>query len=244
MVPQPSLHPYGDGALIALFDDVISEDSYRRVRGLLEALEADPAPGQEELIPAYTSLVVVFDPAVTDYAAVEREVRIRAARAADSGNPRIRVVRIPVCYEPPYAPDLEDVARHAGLSREEVVSIHASGNYLVYMLGFTPGFPYLGGLSPRIAAPRRASPRTNVPAGAVGIADQQTGIYPLESPGGWNIIGRTPAVLFDPSRTPPALLAPGQYIRFVPISAEEFTNLAGAAAADAWRPEIVEEERL
>lgn len=243
MTVPPILQPYGDSALIALFGEEISESSYRRVQGLLEALKANPPPGLGELIPAYASLVAAFDPAATDYAAMEREVRNLAENAADSESPRVRVARVPVCYESAHAPDLEDVARHAGLCPEDVVSIHSSKSYLVYMLGFTPGFPYLGGLDERIAAPRRASPRTKVPAGAVGIADRQTGVYPLESPGGWNIIGRTPAILFDPFRTPPALLAPGMYIRFFPISCPEFSELAAAAEADRWRPEIVEEER-
>lgn len=238
-----TVHPYGETALTAVFGDGISEDLYRRVRALTSALEGDPPRGLSELIPAYNSLLVVYDPREAAYEDLAAIVRDRAARSAEAVPGPSRVARIPVCYEPPHAPDLEDVARHAGLSPAEVVSIHSAGAYLVYMLGFTPGFPYLGGLDDRIAAPRRATPRTRIPAGSVGIADRQTGIYPQASPGGWNLIGRTPAILFDPTRTPPALLAAGMYIRFTPISAAEFEDLSAAAASDRWRPEIAEEDR-
>ncbi len=235
-----AIHPYGDAALVVEFGDQITEDAYRRIRGLEEDLEADPPAGLRELIPAYTSLLIVYDPLETSYPDLESLVRSRIEKDSSAPRTRRRIVGIPVCYEPPHAPDLLDVARQAGLAPDEVVSIHAAGTYLVYMLGFTPGFPYLGGMDERIAAPRRASPRTRVPSGSVGIADRQTGIYPQESPGGWNIIGRTPVVLFDPFRQPPALLAAGLYIRFQPISAGEYEELAGAAASGRWMPEIEE----
>lgn len=237
----PETYPYGDSALTILFGEEISETAYVRVRGLLAALEADPPEGMRELIPAYNSLLVVYDPEKTDFSALDRAVRSRAALLEVATETKTRIVRIPVCYEAPHAMDLEEVARHTGLSTDEVVSIHSSGTYLVYMLGFTPGFPYLGGMDGRIAAPRRASPRTRIPAGSVGIADRQTGIYPQDSPGGWNIIGRTPAVLFDPARTPPSLLEAGLSIRFRPIPARDFEDLASAASAGRWRPEVEEE---
>lgn len=237
----PEVYPYGDSALVVQFGREISEAAYGRVRGLLAALEADPPEGMRELIPAYNSLLVVYDPGKAEFSALEEEVRSKAAGSEGTPETKSRIVRIPVCYEAPHAMDLEEVARHTGLSTDEVVSIHSGGTYLVYMLGFTPGFPYLGGMDVRIAAPRRASPRTRIPAGSVGIADRQTGIYPQDSPGGWNIIGRTPAVLFDPARTPPSLLAAGLSIRFRPIPAREFEDLASAASAGRWRPEVEEE---
>lgn len=235
-----AIHPYGDSALIVEFGEDISEGAYRRIRGLLEDLETNPLAGMRELIPAYNSLLIVYDSLESGYSDLESLVRSRVEKASSAPRSRRRIVRIPVCYESPYALDLQDVARHAGLSPDEVVSIHAAGSYLVYMLGFTPGFPYLGGMDERIAAPRRASPRTRVPAGSVGIADRQTGIYPQDSPGGWNIIGRTPALLFDPSRQPPALLAAGLYIRFQPIPAADFEKLSREAADGRWNPEIEE----
>jgi inhibitor of KinA len=139
--------------------------------------------------------------------------------------PAPRVVEIPVCYGGELGPDLEDVAAKHGISPDEVVSIHSSGDYLVYMVGFMPGFAYLGGLSERIATPRRSSPRTAVPAGAVGIGGQQTGVYPMVSPGGWNLIGRSPRKIFDIARDEPSLLAAGDRVRFRPISRADF---------DAW----------
>ena len=236
-----SVHPFGEAALIVEFGEEISESAYHRVRGLAADLEADPPKGLGELVPAYNSLLASYDPRVTDCATMEADLRSRAIRSSAKAPGPSRIVRIPVCYEPPYALDLDDVARQANLSADEVIAIHSSGLYLVYMLGFTPGFPYLGGMDARIAAPRRASPRTSLPAGSVGIADRQTGIYPQESPGGWNIIGRTPAVLFDPAREPPALLAAGLYIRFNPIPAGRFEKLAEDASAGRWRPETEEE---
>lgn len=240
MNDAPAVHPYGEAALTVQFGEGISEELYERVRALAASLEADPPAGVAELIPAYNSLLVVYDPRAAGFEDLAREVRLRAAGSAAAAPAPSRIIRIPVCYEGAYAPDLEDVARHAGLSPDEVVAVHSSASYLVYMLGFTPGFPYLGGMDERIAAPRRASPRTRIPAGSVGIADRQTGIYPQESPGGWNIIGRTPAILFDPARTPPTLLSAGLRLRFRPIPAREFDDLAAAAAENRWRPEIEE----
>jgi inhibitor of KinA len=139
-------------------------------------------------------------------------------------------VEIPVCYGGAFGPDLEDVARHNGLTPEEVVRIHSGTEYFTYMLGFLPGFPYLGGMSERIATPRKQTPRLRVPAGSVGIAGSQTGIYPLESPGGWQLIGRTPLALFRPEDDPPVLVKPGDRVRFHPISEREFRRLEAEQA--------------
>ena len=138
-----------------------------------------------------------------------------------------RVVELPVLYGGEYGPDIEKVAEHAGMAVDEMIGLHSGTGYLVYMLGFTPGFPYLGGLDDRLATPRVATPRLRIPAGSVGIAESQTGVYPLTSPGGWNIIGRTPLALFDPTREPPSLLAPGDVVRFVPLDGpEEYARVA------------------
>ena len=242
MTAEYAFFPYGDGALIVETSEEISEAAYGRIRGLKDALEADRPDALLEIIPAYRSLLVVYDPLKSDYPSMEARVKSCASHAFLASSMRKEIVLIPVCYQGEYAPDLGDVARHAGLSESEVVKAHASGTYLVYMLGFTPGFPYLGGMSERIAAPRRPSPRTKIPAGSVGIADRQTGIYPVESPGGWNIIGRTPARLFDPGRENPVLLRAGQYIRFFPITADEYQGISEAVQAGAWKPEISEED--
>ena len=133
---------------------------------------------------------------------------------------------IPVCYDGEFAPDMEDVCAHTGLQREQVIRLHTSRDYLIYMLGFLPGFPYLGGMDERIEAPRLETPRTLIPAGAVGIGGKQTGIYPLASPGGWRLIGRTPIKVYDPDREEPILYKSGDYIRFYPITEEEYKDIA------------------
>jgi KipI family sensor histidine kinase inhibitor len=224
--PDYRIEPFGEAAVIVLLGGGIDEASYQHLATLSKAIQENPPLGFTELVPAYNSLLVVFDPLVSDTAAISAAVQALAAAlppaAADAPKD---TVELPVAYGGEYGPDLDSVASNAGLSTEEVIAIHSSRPYLVYMLGFTPGFPYLGGMDQRIAAPRLKTPRTKVPAGSVGIADTQTGVYPLESPGGWNLIGRTPLALFDPDRQDPALLAPGKYVRFVPISHDEFNVL-------------------
>jgi KipI family sensor histidine kinase inhibitor len=224
--PDYRIDPFGEAAVIVLLGGGIDKAGYRQLAALSKAIQDNPPRGFTELVPAYNSLLVVFDPLVSDTHSLSAAVQALAAAlppaAADAPKD---IVELPVAYGGDYGPDLDSVAFNAGLGTEEVIAIHSSTPYLVYMLGFTPGFPYLGGMDQRIAAPRLKTPRTKVPAGSVGIADTQTGVYPLESPGGWNLIGRTPLALFDPDRQDPALLAPGKYVRFVPISHDEFTVL-------------------
>ena len=166
--------------------------------------------------PAYSSVLVDFDPRLRGFA--ELEALLRELAAAGSGADAIeRMVEIPVRYGGEYGPDLEDVARHTGLSAARVVELHSSAEYLVHFLGFSPGFPYLGGLPAELATPRLAAPRKLVPGGSVAIGGSQTGVYPVDSPGGWRIIGRTPLRLFDAEASPPALLAMGDSVRFRPI---------------------------
>jgi KipI family sensor histidine kinase inhibitor len=186
------------------------------VLALLRALDAAPPPGLRDLTPTFATILVQFDPLQTSAAAVAAHVRAALATAAGRARGRGRLVRIPVHYGGDDGPDLEPLARELGLAPAEVVRLHASAEYRVYFLGFVGGFPYLGGLPPALAAPRLPNPRTRVPAGSVGIAGQQTGIYPVASPGGWRLIGRTPATLFDPAADPPTLLRAGDRVRFVP----------------------------
>jgi KipI family sensor histidine kinase inhibitor len=218
----PRFLPVGDAALLVEFGHRIDEIINRRVRSLAQALAQEPLPGLGEAVPTYRSLLIHYDPLHLDYATVERWVRARVERAETLSLPEPRRIDIPTAYGGPYGPDLAFVAQHGGLSAQEVIRIHSGTTYPVFMIGFTPGFPYLGGVDAAIAAPRLETPRTRVAAGSVGIAGQQTGVYPIESPGGWRIIGRTPLKLFDPHADLPALLAAGDRVRFVPISEEEF----------------------
>ena len=216
----------GDQAVLVELGDEISPDTNARVHNLARAIEEAGVSGVVDLIPAYDSLLVQYDARVVSTADLQdsiRELDSEPGRAEDGG----RVVELPVLYGGEHGPDIERVAEHSGLAVDDVVRLHSGTDYLVYMLGFTPGFPYLGGLDDRLATPRVATPRLNIPAGSVGIAESQTGVYPLTSPGGWNIIGRTPLSLFDPTREPPSLLAPGDLVRFVPMDGpEEYARMA------------------
>ncbi len=225
------IEPLGDCAALISFGERIDEGMHRLVRAACARLEAEPVPGATELVPAFTTVAVCYDPARVGSAAPYRTVAAAlAARLAgleaDAAVPA-RTVEIPVRYGGAAGPDLAQVAAHAGMAPAEVVRLHAAGEYLVHMIGFAPGFPYLGGLDSRLHCPRREVPRTAVPAGSVGIGGSQTGIYPLESPGGWQLIGRTPLVLFDPSRDPPALLRAGDRVRFVPLEGEPLPAAGG-----------------
>jgi KipI family sensor histidine kinase inhibitor len=216
---------FGDAALLAEWEQVIDVIVSARVLAAAEHVRQAQLPGVRDVVPAYASFAVHFDPLHTDAAAL-RDLVERAAGAADARDaapaPHGRTLDIPVCYGGRYGPDLADVATWAGCPPEDVIAVHAAPEYRVFMLGFLPGFPYLGSVDERIAMPRRDTPRRRVAAGSVGIAGRQTGVYPFDSPGGWQIIGRTPLVLFDPHRERPALLAPGQHVRFRPIAPAEF----------------------
>ena len=221
----PVLRPCGDRAVLMELGDAIDPAVNRLVGRALEALDQHRPDWLVEAVGAYRSLMVIYDPLRADYQQVSRhlaalELAQAAGRREDGG-----VVEIPVCYGGEFGPDLEMVARHNRLSARQVVELHSAVAYHVYMMGFTPGFPYLGGLDPRLHTPRLESPRTTVAAGSVGIANDQTGIYPVASPGGWRIIGRTPRKLFDPRRDDPFLLRAGRRLRFVPISQDEYRRL-------------------
>jgi inhibitor of KinA len=196
------------------------------VLALHEALVARPLPGLVDLRPAYTSLLLVFDPRTTSHVEIERAVTPLLTSSGIDLVPAGRTVEIPVCYEGENGPDLADVARGAGLTTEEAVALHAGASYRVAFLGFSPGFAYLLGLPPRLAGPRLPVPRLRVPAGSVGIAGGQAGLYPRATPGGWRLVGRTPLPLFDPGRESASLLLPGDAVLFVPVSQHDFDLLA------------------
>jgi KipI family sensor histidine kinase inhibitor len=208
------IRPASDRSLLVSFGDQISLELHREVLRLVRAFEELPR-GILNLHPAFASVLIDFDPRRWNHREVEEMVCARLEEAEAVPLPEPRRVEIPMRYGGEWGPDLEDVARHAGLSVAEVVRLHSSADYLVYFLGFSPGFPYLGGLPIELATPRLGAPRKKVPAGSVAIGGSQTGIYPIETPGGWRIIGRTAVRLFDAHAIPPALLRVGDLIRFV-----------------------------
>lgn len=208
--------PASDRSLLVKFGDEISLDAHRRVAWVMRAWESLPT-GILNLHPAFTSVLIDFDPLRHTHTEVERLLRERMAAIEPPSHITPRTVEIPVVYGGEAGPDLEAVAEHAGLAPVDVVELHASAHYLVYFLGFAPGFPYLGGLPPELATPRLPSPRKRTPAGSVAIGGNQAGIYSVDSPGGWRIIGRTPLPLFDPAAIPPSLLQTGDHVRFVPV---------------------------
>jgi inhibitor of KinA len=232
--------PLGDCAVLVRLTGNFEADPESALEKVLTAqktLAAAKIPGVIELAPAYTTVALFYDPirAIEAGAPVEDifswfEQRIgdaiSNAKNASAHSIPSTTVEIPVCYASEFAFDLDDVARRTDLEPNEVIALHSSTEYRVHCVGFTPGFPFLGGLPPKLAAPRRETPRTEIPAGSVGIGGKQTGIYPVKSPGGWNIIGRTPLRLFDPQRNPPVLVRAGDGVRFRPISCEEFDQLA------------------
>lgn len=219
-----------DASILVRFAEAMSEAAHRDVLALLAALSGDPPPGLLDLRPAYASLLVVFDPLRAGPDAMEEAVRRALTASSEAPPPRARHVDLPVLYGGEMGPDLPEVAEAAGLSPDEAAALHARAGYRVAFLGFAPGFAYLAGLPERLATSRLPTPRTRVPAGSVGIAGDQTGVYPLDSPGGWRLIGRTPLSLFDPARTPMSLLHPGDRVRFRPVSLSEFERLAAEEA--------------
>lgn len=205
-----------DRSLLLVFDDRISLAGHQDVLRLTPLLRS--VRGVTNVHPAYASILIDFDPLRISHSGVERAAAELFAQAAAAPLPEPRTVEIPVAYGGADGPDLEAVAALTGHTPDEVAAIHSGAKYLVYFLGFSPGFPYLGGMPESIAAPRLETPRRRVPAGSVAIGGRQTGVYPMASPGGWRIIGRTPLRLFDPDADPPVLLRMGDHVRFVPLA--------------------------
>lgn len=229
---DPRFEPLGDRALLLRWDECVDIAVNRRVHALAGKLNGLRPPWLVDCVPAYASLAVFFDDAALDGDDPMTTVRDRlssilAEPESSAETAEARLVEIPVCYGGEHGPDLDDVASACGLSAAQVVELHARSDYLVAMLGFSPGFPYLLGLDPALAVSRLATPRTLVPAGSVGIGGAQTGIYPNAGPGGWRLIGRTPQSLFDVRRNVPALLLPGDRVRFVPIEGAQYAELRG-----------------
>lgn len=223
---KPTISPVGDCAISIDFGQVIDPKINRHIRQTIERIQALQLDGIIELVPTYCALLVQYDAMLYSYADMCNIIEPTLSESVtNNDNGMVTVIEIPTVYGGEFGPDLGFVASHNNLSEEEVIAIHSGTDYLVYMLGFIPGFTYLGGMDPRIATPRLSSPRTLIPAGSVGIAGEQTGTYPSDSPGGWQIIGRTPVTMYDMSKEQAALLSAGDYVRYVPIDEQEYNRI-------------------
>jgi inhibitor of KinA len=212
---KPKIVPLGDSALLVQLGDEIDIQINHRIHALASLIDRSPIEGIIETVPAYGTLLIHYDPLVLAYSKANQWVRSKMEQVQDSKLGKPRHIEVPVKYGGEYGPDLEAVAAYHKLKVEDVIRIHSERIYTVYMMGFTPGFPYMGKLDDAIATPRLEVPRTNVPQGSVAIAGFQTGIYPLTSPGGWQLLGHTPLQLFDPNSDHPFLFSPGDEVKFI-----------------------------
>ncbi|HCW54493.1 MAG TPA: kinase inhibitor [Clostridium sp.] len=224
-----NIYQISETSALVEFGNEINPDTNKKIRILCDYLENNSFYGLVEYIPYFTSISVIYDPikinSISPFEKVKEMLESILSELDFSAEYEEHIVEIPVCYGNEYGPDIEYVAEVNNMSVSDVIDIHSKGKYLVYMIGFAPGFPYLGGMSEKIATPRRGTPRTAVPEGSVGIAGMQTGVYPLETPGGWQIIGRTPLKLFDAESKDKTLLKCGDIIKFYPISCNEYLNI-------------------
>lgn len=228
-----TIRSLGDSAIILQIGNEVNLENHQKVVNIVDLMEAEPFKGFIEAVPGYNNLTVYYDPVTvlnrykeqndkTSFEIVSELMIDYVNKTQNSSTTKNRLIEIPVVYGEEFGPDLEFVAKYNDITPEEVIQFHTEKDYLVYMIGFAPGFPYLASVNKRIATPRKKTPRPKIPAGAVGIAGEQTGMYPLESPGGWQIIGQTPIDLFTPESSPPTLLQTGDKVRFIPISKEEY----------------------
>ena len=233
--------PAGDRAILVQLGNAIDEAVNERVRALYRAVLAAADPAVIEAVPAYTTLLVHYRPELRSFAEMKALLTDLAAKAAADGTAEAgrRTLVVPVCYGLHFGPDLWEMEEKLGLSRQEIIDLHSGRDYRIYMMGFLPGFVYLGGMDERLAYPRLKKPRIRIEAGAVGIAGSQTGIYPSVSPGGWRIIGSTPLLLFDPARDPAVPVSAGDAIRFRPISVDEWYEIRHLVQKGQYEPEVI-----
>jgi KipI family sensor histidine kinase inhibitor len=235
---EPRLIPAGDLAVSVELGDEISREASARVLTLERLVAEARIPGVVETMPSFRALLVQYDPLVLPWAVLEARLRALLPQLASASPPPGRRVELPCAYGGAHGPDLEEVARRLDLEPGEVVSLHAGAEHYVYFIGFTPGLPYMAGQPARLTIPRLDRPRVKTPPGSVAIGGTQTAIYPVESPGGFWILGRTPLRLYDPGAPDPILLRPGDRVRFRPIDADEFQAIADAVAGGTYQPRI------
>ena len=233
--------PAGDRAILVQLGNAIDEAVNDKVRALYRAVLAAADPAVIEAVPAYTTLLVHYRPELRNFAEMKALLTDLAAKAAADGTAEAgrRTLVVPVCYGLHFGPDIWEMEEKLGLSRQEIIDLHSGRDYRIYMMGFLPGFVYLGGMDERLAYPRLKKPRLRIEAGAVGIAGSQTGIYPSVSPGGWRIIGSTPLLLFDPARDPAVPVSAGDAIRFRPISVDEWYEIRHLVQKGQYEPEVI-----
>ena len=233
--------PHGDASMLVEWAAVIDPKINQKITGLVSLFKDQKIEGVIDFIPAFSSLLINYDPRIIAFRRLKKITEDLLTIEISNNQLKKRIFEIPVCYGGEYGPDIEYIAKNAQLTKEELIQIHSGTDYLIYMLGFLPGFSYLGGLDERIHTPRLNNPRKAIPAGSVGIGGSQTGIYPLESPGGWQLLGRTPIKTYDPEREEPILFEAGDYIRFVPVDQATYQEIEAAVAAGDYQVNVVEE---
>ncbi len=238
--------PCGECGIVLEFGQEISKEINAKIRQSVQAIEAMEGGFVTEIVPTYRSVLVQYDPLKISHSEMLEKLKNIKIEGSGSEAGTVKLIEIPTVYGGEYGPDMKTVVEHSALSEEDVVKIHTGTDYLVYMLGFIPGFTYLGGMDKRIATPRLKTPRTKIIAGSVGIAGEQTGIYPSDSPGGWQIIGRTPLNLFDAPKEPPVFINAGDYIRYAQVSEAEFLEIEKQVKAGSYQVNIrtVKKEEL
>ncbi|MCI5643238.1 MAG: 5-oxoprolinase subunit PxpB [Peptoniphilus sp.] len=233
----------GDSAIVMEFGNTIEKEINAKISAVVENLKEKKIDGILDILPTYRSILINYDPVKISYSEMVEILKGLNKSNKDNKSDEVRLIEIPTLYGKEYGPDIEFVAENANLSVDEVIKIHSGRDYLVYMMGFMPGFTYLGGLDERIATPRLKSPRLKIEPGSVGIAANQTGMYPLESPGGWQLIGRTPLKLYDDTKEPPVFIQAGDYIRYIPITKEEYDKIEEEVKNDSYKISIEKVKR-
>lgn len=225
----------GDSSVLIEFGKEISPQINARITALVRLMKEQHIEGVVDMIPSFCALLINYDPRVVSYGKMKARLEKLLKLDLETKEAAARIFEIPVCYGGEFGPDLNAIAQHAGLTPKAVIDIHSASDYLIYMLGFLPGFSYLGGLDERIHTPRLANPRIRINAGSVGIGGSQTGIYPLDSPGGWQLLGMTPVKTYDPARAVPILFEAGDYIRFVPVDEEHYRQIRTQVEAGTYQ---------